>query len=405
MTFPRVENPATSARRAVGEAAPRRSDRVKELQGQLERLMTRMRVAVIFGGDKSVGGAVINPTFNPRSWKSYQAVAEDIAAALTRIGFRHVQLIPDDMRLGGRLRSEGIHMAWLNTGGVQGYSPMSHAPAMLEMFGVPYVGHDPLTASMLDNKHAFKQCLKALNLPTAPFVTWNLARGPFRPETNDLFKRTFGDYAGPFVVKPVSGRASLHVHLVEKPAALSDIVAEVFTATENHVLIETYLPGREYCIAVCGSVIAQRGKLTRLPEPFIFAAVERLLEPDEKIVTSMDVRPITSDRMRVLDPDTKDADLRELQDLARRVFIEFNLDTVVRLDARADATGKLFILEVNPKPDLKAPTKDKTSLVCGSLAPYGMSYEDLILSLLADCLDLYFSQRRDSVTNLRTLLE
>ena len=86
-------------------------------------------------------------------------VARDIAGALDRLGVARVLVLPDDMRLADRLRREGVHLAWLNTGGVQGYNPVSHTPAMLEMLGVPYVGQSSLTASILDNKHVFKRVL------------------------------------------------------------------------------------------------------------------------------------------------------------------------------------------------------------------------------------------------------
>ena len=97
------------------------------LQQNVARLMTRMRIAVIFGSNKTTPGSVLYQTCNTRSWKSYEAVAQDIALSLERIGFRHVQLMPDDMQLGDRLRREQIHMAWLNTGGVQGYNSAAHA--------------------------------------------------------------------------------------------------------------------------------------------------------------------------------------------------------------------------------------------------------------------------------------
>src|SRR3954463_11902529 len=77
------------------------------LQQKIEQLMTRMRIAVIFGSDKTVPGSVLYQTCNTRSWKSYEAVAHDIAGSLRRIGFRHVQLMADDMRLGDRLRRGG----------------------------------------------------------------------------------------------------------------------------------------------------------------------------------------------------------------------------------------------------------------------------------------------------------
>ena len=172
-------------------AEPRRSGRVEELQRQVEHLMSRLCIAVVYGGDKSSEGAVINRTFNPRSWKSYQLVAEDIANALKRIGFQQIHVVPEDMQLGERLRSLGVHIAWLNSGGVQGYNPMAHAAAMLEMFGIPYVGHDPLTAGMLDNKHVFKRELTALGFPTAPFVVSHFASGPFDPKMSRRFKEAF----------------------------------------------------------------------------------------------------------------------------------------------------------------------------------------------------------------------
>jgi len=82
-----------------------------------------------------------------------------------------------------------------------------------------------------------------------------------------------------------------------------------------------------------------------------------------------------------------------------------NLETLIRLDVRMDADGNMFVLEGNPKPDLKAPTPEKTSLICASLATYGLGYEDLILSLIADRIDLYMSQRRGSITRLARLME
>lgn len=395
-----------AAEQLLRSASPlRRSGRIEQLQAQIDQLRAQLRFAVIYSGDKSADGTVIYPTFNPRSWKSYEAVAQDIADALSRIGFCNVVVVPEDMHLAKRLQRERIHMAWLNTGGVQGFNSMSHAAAMLEMLGIPYVGHDPLAAGILDNKHAFKRDLQHLGIPTAPFMTWHLARGPFRPKVNSHFIRTFKDHWGPFVVKPICGRASLHVHFVEEEADLPDAVAQVYGATDNHVLIEAYLPGREFCVAVNGLVVAHDGKLSRRKEPFVFAAVERLLEPNERIFTSMDVRPISANRVWSLDPVADANEVAQLHEIGREIYLEMSLEALIRLDVRADAVGKLHVLEANPKPDLKAPTKDVTSLVCAGLSRHGMSYDDLILSLFADRLDHLFSQRRGSVTHLTSLLE
>jgi D-alanine-D-alanine ligase len=377
---------------------------IGQLEAQIERLKSNLRLAVIFGGDKTTPGGVVYPSRNTRSWKSYEAVATDIAASLQRLGFRHVHLMPDDMQLGERLRRAEIHLAWLNTGGVQGYNPTAHAPAMLEMFGVPYVGHDPLAATTLDNKHAFKREAVCAGLPTAPFTTWNMARGPFQPELNSRFQRAFAGYAGPFVVKPVSGRASLHVHVVDDRAALPEVVAEVYRATENLVLVEKYLPGREFCVAVAGPVTARQRRLARGPEPFAFASLERVLLPEERIFTSMDQRPITRDRCRSLDRAGDAVQLERMRRLAREVFLEFGIGSLIRIDMRADESGELFILEANPKPDLKRPAAGVTSLIAEGLSESGMDYDDLILSLLADRLDFLLTHRRETVGHIVELL-
>ncbi len=364
-----------------------------------------MNIAVIYGGDKTIEGAVINQTHNPRSWKSYQAVAQDIADSLTRLGAKNVRLMADDMTLGGRLREENIHFAWLNSGGVQGYDSMSHSAAMLEMTGIPYVGHNPLTASILDNKHAFKRQLHALGIPTPAFMTWHLSRGPFVPETNRRFHEVFAGFSGPFIVKPVCGRASLHVNIVDTVADLTEAVAEVYSATENHILIEEFMPGAEFTVAVCGSITSHGRKLVQSNHPHVFSAVERVLTEEERIFTSMDVRPITTDRLKSLGPRTDSEVHGKLVDIAREVFTEMDLETLIRLDLRMDANGRLHVLEANPKPDLKRPNAEKTSIVCIGLSECGMDYDDLILSLLSDRIDFLLCQRRGTVTALTSLLD
>ena len=72
----------------------------------LELLFAKLRIAVVFGGDCDRPGSVIYKTHNPRSWKSYEIVAREIAQALAEIGFKHVFVIPDDMNLPEQLKKK-----------------------------------------------------------------------------------------------------------------------------------------------------------------------------------------------------------------------------------------------------------------------------------------------------------
>lgn len=399
----------SAAARGIAQAAQisretRRAGREDQLQGQIEKMLRRLRLAMVYGGDKSVDGAVIEQTTNARSWKSYEAVARDIVAAMARMGCRHAELFPDDMRLGESLRRFDAHMAWLNTGGVQGHGSVMHAPAMMEMFGVPYVGHDPIMAGILDNKHVFKRQMKAAGIPTAPFaVVLPVERG-YDVERDGHFRAEFADYSGPFIVKPVSGRASLNVNYVEDRRDIGAAVESVYAQTRNHVMIESYLSGAEYCVAVTGPVVSRGGRLERLNTPFVFSPLERVLDADEKIFTSMDFKPISGARARVLAA-AGDAEVRrDLEALAMSVYDDLGIETLVRLDVRADHQGRLYVLEANPKPDLKAPSPGVTSLVSMGLAEQGMTYDDLIMTIFADRIDALLSQRRGSADRLKRLL-
>jgi D-alanine-D-alanine ligase len=369
----------------------------------LEVLFAKLRIAVVFGGDCDLPGSVIYKTHNPRSWKSYEVVAREIAKALAEIGFQQVFVLPDDMKLPEQLKQKNIHLVWLNTGGVQGYNPVCHTPALLEMLGMPYVGHNPLNSSTLDNKHAFKRELQSVGVKTAPFMTWHPSQGILQPNLHQRFAIAFGEYQGPFIVKPVSGRASLHVHFVDKIEGLSQAISEVHRATHNTALIEKYLPGREFCVAVCGYVNYAKCSFYKHTKPFAFSTIERVLEPEERIFTSMDQKAITADRGRLIgseEPELK----QELIELARKIYWEFSLKSLVRIDVRSDADGSLYVLEANPKPDLKHPGENVTSLVALGLAEYGMSYNDLIFSLLADRLDYLLTQHIEIIPHIVDLL-
>jgi D-alanine-D-alanine ligase len=276
---------------------------------------------------------------------------------------------------------------------------------MLELFGIPYVGHNPLNAAVLDNKHAFKYALQGLGLPTPRFIVLHYGEAMGDPGVSAHFQAVFGDSRGPFVVKPVSGRASLHVHLVENRADLDSVVRSVHTATENAVMIESFLPGREYCIGVCGPLVAKGGALVRRDRPFCFSGLERVFDDHERIFTSMDVKPISAARFRLLDDDGQDGEiLRRLTSLGEAIYTAFNLETAVRLDIRADADGSLAVLEANPKPDLKYPKNGQVSLITTGLERHSMSYEDLILSLLVNRVDFLLNRRPFGIPEIARLL-
>jgi hypothetical protein len=80
------------------------------------------------------------------------------------------------------------------------------------------------------------------------------------------------------------------------------------------------------------------------------------------------------------------------------------LGSIIRIDLRCDENGNPCILEANPKPDLKRPTAEATSLIAAGLAQTNLSYDDLILSLFADRFDFLSRHRGGSIKHITDLL-
>jgi D-alanine-D-alanine ligase len=367
----------------------------------LPPLKKRARIAVVYGGIARAGSTVINETINGRGTKTYEAVAHYIAGALRQLGFYEVELVPEDMHLAARLIERKIDLVWLNTGGIQGACPMSHAAAICEQVGIPYVGHSPGAVSLLDDKGLFKCRLASLGIPTAAFVIVNAAQAVSLAALGERFR---GQEQERFVVKPVSGRASLNVEVASRLADVPDLIERVRAATGGgSVLVEEYLCGAEYAVAVDGPWCSQGGgkTITKLGRPHAFSAVERVLGDSELIWPSMDVRAITDDRMKLTSGPTQAA----LLALAEHVYRDCGLESAVRLDIRADWSGSLRVLEANPKPDLAPPTDRSTSVICVGLPEAGMTYNDLILSILINRLDYLHTHRPALFATLGKVLD
>ncbi len=350
-----------------------------DLDHAFDILLSRLKIAVVHGASNESPDTVIYRTHNPRTWKSYSSVAADVSEALERVGFRHVSQVAEGLGLAAALQSKDVQMTWLNTGGVQGHGPMCHASAALESLGIPYVGHSPAAAALLDDKPLFKAWLSGMGLPTTPFIVWHPKTGsaPRSEDPRVLALQT--ESGGPLIVKPASGRASRHVVWVSSADELAEAVHEVHGQTKDRVMIEPFLPGRELCVAV-GPPMARAGDRFEITSsPVCVAAIERRLDPDEKIFTSADLRPIKRDRARILDAEQDGELINSLEHIARRVFNELSLDFLIRLDLRENQHGQLMVMEANPKPDLASCRADgKGSLIALGLKEKGLSYDDLI---------------------------
>ena len=179
------------------------------------------RVAVIMGG-----------TSNERevSLRSGAAVVEGLEAA----GYDARPVVLERDQLEGL--PEGIQAVFIALHG--GYGENGGVQADLDRLGLPYTGPGAAASRITIDKIATKRVLERAGVPTAPYEV--LPRG-VSETTLSL----------PVVVKPPRDGSSVGITKVnvadEWPAALA---AAREVDAQGEVLVETYIPGREWTVGV-----------------------------------------------------------------------------------------------------------------------------------------------------------
>src|SRR6266568_461792 len=129
--------------------------------------------------------------------------------------------------------------------GLHGQSREALVPAICEYLNIPYTGSDPLTLALSLHKGRTKETLAYRGVPTAPFTCI---------ETPGQIERMALTY--PVFVKPVaegSGKGVFASNLCANVAALRERARFLLERYAEPVLVETYLPGPEFTVAILGA--------------------------------------------------------------------------------------------------------------------------------------------------------
>jgi D-alanine-D-alanine ligase len=229
--------------------------------------------------------------------------------------------------------------------GVHGFSRESQVPALLEAYNIPCTFSDPLVLGVCLHKGMTKHILRDLGLATPDFaVVVNI----------DDLKGIFLEY--PLFVKPVAEGTSKGVDcasLVQTREQLQHICASLLARFKQPVLVERFLPGREFTVGIIGS--GHQARSLGVMEVL-------LLEKADKLIYSQDNKEEYEDRVRyVLTEGHLAADLSKL---ALDAWRGIGCRDGGRVDVRLDASGRAHILEINPLPGLH-PVRSDLSILCG----------------------------------------
>lgn len=223
--------------------------------------------------------------------------------------------------------------------------------AMLDLAGKPYVGSDAVGSAVAMDKDLTKRLLRDAGIPTAAWAMW-----PAEP----------ADIAAlglPLIVKPLKVGSTVGLSIVRDPERLLAAVREA-SRYDDAVMLECFLPGREFTVGVLGDEALAVGEI--LPSHEIFD-YECKYTPG-----------LTREIFPAEIPEDLATEMRRLALAAHRTL---KLRDFSRVDFRLDAAGTPQCLEVNTLPGLT-----RTSLLPQSAAAVHISFSAMCEQLVAAAL-------------------
>lgn len=281
---------------------------------------------------------------------------QGVLAALERQGFDAVPVDPGP-DLPGQLRAAGVTVAYIALHGGAGED--GTIQAVLDYAGIPYTGSGVLGCALTLDKVQTKRILSAVGLPTPGYAV--VARGD---EREGVVEALAQDLGLPLVLKPVSEGSSFGVSI---PKTRDELARDLTVLLEQYgqALVEKFIAGVELTVGVIG--VGER----RRALPVLELVSHREFYDYEAKYTKGLTDLIVPARISA-------EATAEAQRLAVAAHRATSCRGVSRVDMHLDAAGELWITEVNSSPGMT-----ETSDLPAAAAAAGLSYDDLVLEILA----------------------
>ncbi len=240
--------------------------------------------------------------------------------------------------------------------------------ALLELYGIRFTGNTSITLGVALNKGWTKDILKGAGIETpAHFVTDEPCTG--LPEGLEF----------PLIVKPLAEDASLGIEtdsVVYTAGELSDRIEHILEEYSHHALVERFIDGREFNISIMGNDDAV---VVLPPSEIDFSGypeeLPRICSYEAKWI---EVSPLYRKTLPVCPAPVSEEFKRRLEATALGAYRALSCRDYARVDMRLDQEDNLWVLEVNPNPDI---SKDAGFARAARVA--GMEYHQFIGELVS----------------------
>jgi D-alanine-D-alanine ligase len=241
-----------------------------------------------------------------------------------------------------------------------------HACALLELLRLPYTGNGPLALGICNSKSLSKQLMIANGISTPRFRLYAC------------------DPAGepglsyPLVVKPANEDGSAGItedSIVADLAGLRRQVKWLREGFRQDSLVEEFVEGREFNVGVLGNGSTADPHRSLPPAELVYRNPRwRLCTYESKWNAT---HPSYAEIAPVCPADAPPELTARLSGITLACARIFRLTGYARVDFRMNGEGELFVLEVNPNPDISS---DAGTVRAARAA--GLSYPDLIAEIL-----------------------
>ena len=303
--------------------------------------------------------------------KAVLAVAEEMKAvyrALLRLGFRvsTVALSPPMDRVSRRLERLKTDLVFNLFEGFDG-EPMTEAlvPEILASLHLPYTGNRAQALRLCLDKLKAKGVLQSAGLPTPKAQMMNLYN-------LDTFNLGF-----PCIVKPLREDASHGISeqsVVEGASALARQVGKVSRNFGGSALVEEFVGGREFNVTVMGNDSPEVFPISEITYALPLGMPRLLTYASKWDPLNVYFQHTTPKCPTDLEPEER----AEISDTAVDAFRALGCRGYARIDFRQGADGVLYVLEVNPNPDI---SPEAGSAIQAKAA--GLDYERFIERIVA----------------------
>jgi D-alanine-D-alanine ligase len=239
--------------------------------------------------------------------------------------------------------------------GLRGFGREAQVPALLEAYDIPYTFSDPLVLSLTLHKGLTKRVIRDLGIPTPDFA---VVESPEQAADVDL--------PFPLFAKPVAegtGKGVSAASKIADRAELGRVCRSLLETFRQPVLIETYLPGREFTVGIIGT-----GAEAFVPGVMEVHLTEKAEKGGYSYLNKEDWHGRIEYRL------ARDETARLAEKTALAAWRGLGCRDGGRIDLRADANGIPQFMEVNPLAGIR-PEHSDLPILC-ELA--GMSYRELI---------------------------